>query len=316
MSENCSIRSELPVSPYYCVMDPHRILLLRELEEQGSVAAVARSLDLSPSAVSQQLAALQASVTVPLTRRDGRRLVLTAAGRTLAQAGREIATALAAADDALRRYEEDAGGTVRVSAFHSAALSFFRPLVTRLAKDGPRLYLIDNDVAEAEFPRMTGDHDIVIAHRLPTGSPWPTETTVVPLLREEVDIAVPADHPLAREDVIDPQALKEIPWLTFRTGYPMTPLTSVVAHAVGAALPQAHHINDLSVAASIVASGTAVALMPRRTMGSATLDGVALRPLKGVVLERQIDVLMRPETARRTAVQRVLAELQAIAASL
>jgi DNA-binding transcriptional LysR family regulator len=297
-------------------MDPHRILLLRELEEHGSVAAVARALEQSPSAVSQQLAALQASVTVPLTRRDGRRLVLTQAGRTLAQAGREIATALAGAEDALRRYEEDANGMVRVSAFHSAALSFFRPLISRLNGDGPKLYLVDADVAEAEFPRMTGDHDIVIAHRLPTGGDWPEEVTVVPLLREEVDIAVPSDHPLAREEAIDPIALRDIPWLTFRTGYPMTPLTSVVAHAVGSSLPQAHHINDLSVAASIVASGTAVALMPRRTMGAATLDGVALRPLKGVVLERQIDALLRPESARRTAVQRVLAELQAVAASL
>ncbi|PXA73228.1 LysR family transcriptional regulator [Cryobacterium arcticum] len=297
-------------------MDPYRILLLRELEEHGSVAAVARTLGLSPSAVSQQLASLQASVDVPLTRRDGRRLVLTQAGRTLAQAGREIAAALANAKDSLRRYEQDSHGIVRVSAFHSAALSFFRPLISRLDGDGPKLYLVDADVAEAEFPRMTGDHDIVIAHRLPTGDPWPEEMTVVPLLREEVDVAVAANHPLAQEDAIDPAALRDTPWLTFRTGYPMTPLTAVVAHAVGSSLPQAHHINDLTVAATIVASGTAVALMPRRTMGAAALDGVVLRPLKGIVLERQIDALMRPEAIRRTAVQRVLAELQAIAAGL
>lgn len=302
--------------PYYSDMDPHRILLLRELEEHGSVAAVARSMSLSPSAVSQQLAALQASVTVPLTRRDGRRLVLTQAGRSLAQAGREIAAALASAEDSLRRYEEDASATVRVSAFHSAALSFFKPLITRLSNEAPTLYLEDADVSEAEFPRLTAEHDIVIAHRLPTMSEWPSEITVVPLLREEVDVAVPSSHPLASEESIDPMALRDIPWLSLREGYPMTPLTAVVANAIGVSLKGAHHINDLSVAARIVASGKAVSLMPRRTMGSATLEGVTLRPLRGIVLERQIDALLRPETARRTAVQRVLAELQAVASTL
>ncbi|WAP50737.1 LysR family transcriptional regulator [Arthrobacter sp. ATA002] len=52
-------------------MDLHQLRLLRELGDRGSLAAVARSLHVSASAVSQQLTALQRRVEVPLTERRG-----------------------------------------------------------------------------------------------------------------------------------------------------------------------------------------------------------------------------------------------------
>ncbi|MFZ2165612.1 MAG: LysR family transcriptional regulator, partial [Propionibacteriaceae bacterium] len=51
--------------------------MLRELGALGSVTAVAERLQLTPSAVSQQLRQLQRQVGVPLAERSGRRLVLT-----------------------------------------------------------------------------------------------------------------------------------------------------------------------------------------------------------------------------------------------
>ncbi|HJG81035.1 MAG TPA: LysR family transcriptional regulator, partial [Brevibacterium senegalense] len=42
--------------------DLHRMRLLRELAHRGTLAAVARALDLSPSAVSQQLSLLAREV--------------------------------------------------------------------------------------------------------------------------------------------------------------------------------------------------------------------------------------------------------------
>ncbi|WP_281445802.1 LysR family transcriptional regulator, partial [Paenarthrobacter nicotinovorans] len=67
-------------------MEIHQLQMLRELGDLGSVKAVAETLMVTPSAVSQQLALLQRSVDVPLTRKEGRALVLTDAGRVLAEA--------------------------------------------------------------------------------------------------------------------------------------------------------------------------------------------------------------------------------------
>ncbi|WP_143330106.1 LysR family transcriptional regulator, partial [Clavibacter michiganensis] len=91
-------------------MDPARLRLLRELGDRGSVVAVAVAMHVSASAVSQQLAALQAGVAVSLTVKRGRRLVLTEAGEALAAASVRVDEALAAARDAVGSFlEHDEG---------------------------------------------------------------------------------------------------------------------------------------------------------------------------------------------------------------
>src|SRR5688500_17638649 len=110
-------------------MDLHQLRLLRELTDRGSVAAVAQSLHVSPSAVSQHLAALQRSCPVPLTRRTGRTLSLTPAGEALADAAVDVVVAMDRARRAVAEHLEDPTGVVSVAAFHSAGLTWFPPLL-------------------------------------------------------------------------------------------------------------------------------------------------------------------------------------------
>ena len=79
----------------------HHLQILRELRALGSVTAVAEALNVTPSAVSQHLAALQRGFRTPLTRREGRRLILTPAGEVLATAGAEAIDAMAAASNSV-----------------------------------------------------------------------------------------------------------------------------------------------------------------------------------------------------------------------
>lgn len=110
-------------------MEVHQLRVLRELGERGSVAAVARALHVTPSAVSQQLTALQRSSRAPLTERCGRRLVLTDAGRALAAAAVDVLGALDRAAHAVDGYLEDPTQPVSLAAFHSAGLATFGPLL-------------------------------------------------------------------------------------------------------------------------------------------------------------------------------------------
>jgi DNA-binding transcriptional LysR family regulator len=71
-------------------MNERQLQILRELGELASVTATAEAQLMTPSAISQQLRLLQRSIPVPLTERDGRRLVLTDAGQALASAAIEV----------------------------------------------------------------------------------------------------------------------------------------------------------------------------------------------------------------------------------
>lgn len=294
-------------------MDASHLRLLRELRDRGSVAAVAGSLHISASAVSQQLAALQAQLPVPLTARRGRVLVLTPAGEALADAGMRVDEALTDAREAVGAYLEDDGRPVRVSAFHSAGLALFGPLLRALG-DAPPVRLTDADVAHREFPGLTADHDIVIAHRLAHDEPWPTARVVVtPLLTEPLDVALPVAHPLAARPQLRAADLADESWVSVHEGFPLAGVLGHLAAHVGRPLRIAHRINEFSVTAQVVRAGAAVAIMPRRTAASLAVDGLVLRPLDDLPLVRHVDALSRPDALAYAAVRTVLATLRDVA---
>ncbi|WJS90548.1 LysR family transcriptional regulator [Microbacterium testaceum] len=295
-------------------MDVAHLRLLRELRDRGSVAAVAASLHVSASAVSQQLSALQAHVPVPLTTRRGRTLALTPAGQALAAAGARVDEALVSAREAVGAFLDTSDRPVRVSAFHSAALALFGPLLREL--DGtPPLHLADADVAHRDFPGLTADHDIVVAHRLAHDEPWPVDRVVtVPLLEEPLDIALPAEHPLARRDELRATDLVAERWVSVHPGFPLAGVLDHLAAHVGRPLEVAHRINEFSVTAEVVRAGAAIAVMPRTTTTPLAVDGLVLRPLADVALVRHVDALARPDALAYAAVRRVLSALRTVSA--
>ncbi|TFB62304.1 LysR family transcriptional regulator [Cryobacterium sp. Hz7] len=300
-------------------MDLHQLFILRELGERGSVAAVARAMFVSSSAVSQQLSALQRSTGVALTERRGRRLVLTPAGTALATAAASVSTAMAAAEQSVAHFHEEPAAPVSLSAFHSAGLAWFGPLISRLASPagptGTPIRCGDEDVARQDFPALVADYDLVIAHRLPHDPLWPQRVTVTPLLYEPLDVALHVGHPLAGRSSVSVADIADEPWIAGHPGFPLAEAVNVVAASAGHPLRIEHRINEFFVAASVVASGSAIALLPRYTMAPAPGSGLVLLPIDDLRVGRQIDVLSRPETLLRASVRRVLGELRAVAGS-
>ncbi|MEV6583800.1 LysR family transcriptional regulator [Streptomyces sp. NPDC051582] len=296
-------------------MDERQLRILRELGELGSVTAVAEALHVTPSAISQQLRLLQRSIPVPLTERAGRRVVLTDAGQALAGAAIEVESALARARHTITDFAEQPDGGVSVAAFHSAGSAFFPLLLRALAgPGGPRLALADEDVAQDRFPALTRDYDLVLAHRLDHGPPWPRAVAATTLLHEPLDVALPVGHPLASRPRLSPQDVADQPWITVHDGFPLMATIEAIASVANRRLDIVHRINEFAVVAEVVAAGGGLALMPRWT--ARAHPDLVLRPLSGVHARRHIDVLHRPERTARRAVRTVLAELRRAAASI
>lgn len=335
-------------------MELHQLQILRELGELGSVKAVAETLSVTPSAVSQQISLLQRQVDTPLTRKEGRNLVLTAAGRVLADAGTEVINAMAGAKAAIGAYQHDSGGTVTISGFHSAGQALFAPLVRRLATRRasmdatigveasgvgahtvgsqaavPRVRFSDEDVAQHDFPALTARYDLVLAHRMDHSPAWPdTRVRVIPLAHEPLDIAVAPSHPLAAKDSLSPEDVVAYPWVTSRSGYSPADVLTAIGAVASRPVEVLHRINDYSSAAALVSTGEVIGLLPRYTSspalasggalacGEALPLGVVLRPLTGISTRRRIDLLARPENLRRASVMLVAQALQDVMAEL
>lgn len=296
-------------------MELHQLQILRELHALGSVTAVAEALRVTPSAVSQHLAALQRGFRSPLTRREGRTLVLTRAGEVLAAAGADAIDAMAAARNALDDFEGTATGVVSISGFHSVGQALFGPLLRELSgiRDAPTVQLTDEDVAQSEFPGLTARHDLVLAHRMEHSAPWPAQgVRSLTLIREPLDVAVPASHPLASRASVTPQDVVGERWVTSRVGYSPDDVLRAVSAVAKQPIEVQHRINDYGAVSAVVAAGGVLGMLPRFTSRGVDDHDIVRVPLRGVSTHRMIDLLARPENLRRRSVRLTVDALQRV----
>ncbi len=291
-------------------MEYGQLRALRELRDRGSIAAVATAFRVSAPAVSQQLAALQRSAGVALTRREGRRTVLTDAGVALADAADDVLAAMTVAREAVRRYQDDATATVSVSALSSAAIAFFPALLASPPVGAPTLELTDFDVARTDYALLTADIDLVIAHRLP-GQPWPGSVQAIPLLEEPLDLALRRGHPLDGDRPVSADDVRGAEWVHVHESFPLADSLRSLTGPNGGDARIRHRVNDWAITARLLTASNCVALMARHTGQAYLGDGLVLRPLAPELrVSRTIDILARPDTLRRAAARSVVDALQ------
>lgn len=295
------------------MLNAGRLSLLVELEDRGSLTAVADALGYTPSAISQQLAKLEAETGRSLLEPVGRGVVLTAAGRTLAVHAREVLERLEAAEAALEEAEALAG-TVRVAAFQTAARGLLVPALEQLAGSHPTLVfeLVDQE-AEAALPRLrSGELDLVVAEEYPQA----LRARDPRLIRQELGadelwVALAAGHPAARSGA--PVALAELagePWATPWAGTHYASMVEGACRAAGFEPLVRHRVTDLGTLLDLARSGLAVALVP--TLGGLSEQGgLALRPVAGGGLHRNLFAAARRGAAARPALGVLVEALRA-----
>ncbi|TNC22892.1 LysR family transcriptional regulator [Amycolatopsis alkalitolerans] len=295
-------------------MEIGRLRVLREFADRGSVTSAARALHCTPSAVSQQLRALQAEVGLQLTEPAGRGLRLTDAGRALVASADEVLAALDRAEAELDTYRSEPRGRVRVAIFPSAALMLLPGLLHRLAGfPALDLEVRDVDMTPSEVPSLIADFDIVVTHRDEQADPFPTERLeVVHLLREPLDVALPPGHRLAGQDRVELTELAGERWIGVNVGFPVDDVLRSLAVRTGVRPRLVHRINDFRVIEALVSAGHGIALLPRYTMSPSMLS----RPLAGLRAARHVEAVLRTGTAGRPAVMAVLEALHAESAAL
>lgn len=286
-------------------LDPRHLDLLRELADRGSVTAVAKATFRTPSAVSQQLRTAQRECGgVALVETAGRGVRLTEAGQLLADGGRDVARAVARVQARWDEYRGAPSGVVTVATLPSAATFLLPGVLDRLAGGDVAIECTDVDVAETAYADLVTDHDVVIGHSFTSPVPEGAQHLVtVPLLREPLDIAMRADHPLARRPEVSPDDLAGCEWYGVPAGYPFDSLLLAVQTAAGAPLKVVQRLRDNRLIEALLATSERVAVLPRFTTSDPRL---ALRPVAGIPAGRHIVAMARPDRAERLAVRTVL----------
>jgi DNA-binding transcriptional LysR family regulator len=299
------------------MLDLHRLRLLQEFAARGSIAKTAAVLGYTPSAVSQQLAALEREAGTALLDRSARRAELTDAGRRLAGHAERILAMVEEAETDLSARAGEPAGRVVATAFASAAVAF-APALARSLRTHPQLTLVLRQSQARDGLRQvrSGEVDVAIvddwtsrlAEEIETGG---SILTCYHLLRDQLVLVVPRAHPAADPAVpVDLRALRHEPWLAAPAGEPSRQAVDRLLAAVGVTPPVLSEFEGMSTMVSLVARGIGIAILPRLAVAAAERR-VAVRPLPhGLDLARDIYAVARTASVRRPTVAVIVTALR------
>jgi DNA-binding transcriptional LysR family regulator len=245
------------------MLDAKKLRVLRAVAEHGSFAAAAAELRYTPSAISQQVAALEREAGAVLVERGPRGTRLTQAGAVLDRHAALVLAQLAAARAELDDLGRLRGGHVRVAAFESAWTALVPVAMARFREAYPdvELHLAEEDPVEAVTAVRAGACDVAVVFEpngLAAGDLEGLDR--VPIADDPLWAVLPVDHPLAGEEAIDLARLAADPWVA-----PTAFCAAVVRGAcvrAGFEPDVVFSSADYGAVQGFVAAGAGVALVP------------------------------------------------------
>lgn len=241
--------------------DLHRLRLLRELHYRETIAAVAAALNYSSASVSQQLSLLQREVGVELLQPDGRGLRLTPQAHLLVAHTERVFAQLEQAETDLARAQEEVGGTVRVAAFQTAALTLVPTALLSLQQSHPALR-VEVIQASSEIARtglLPRDFDLVIDEVFPGQQLARSDRLSQQLLFHDPMRLAEAPGARTRESLAD---YADVPWVMEPESNPARQWAVSACRAAGFEPDVQFESRDVIVHERLAACGLAVAFLP------------------------------------------------------
>ena len=168
--------------------------------DTGSITQAARLLHSSQPAVSHQLSAIERETKTALFRREPRGATLTPAGRAAIADARRALDAAASAVRSARAVGEATGGSLRLACAQSLTVATLAPVIRRWHRQHPDVSITLREAAVLETFLEYVDSNEVDMALVPL--PIPSRFTATVVAEEEVVLAAPSDHPLARRSTV------------------------------------------------------------------------------------------------------------------
>src|SRR5882757_285898 len=269
--------------------DFRKLQILRALNDAGTVTAAATALRMTPSAVSQQLAALSKQIGAPVIEARGRGVRLTGAAYVLLRHAEIVFAQLERAGAELDGYAQGEAGTVRIGTIATAITRLVVPAAGLLRRSAPGITLSVRETEAAEVYEELAAGEVDLAVSLAVDAPTARDPRFVlfPLLTDPLDIALPLGHPLATAPGLRLAQLGEEPWI-FGSRGPWREITLAACADAGFVPEQAHAAADWSAIFALVAAGMGIALVPRMATSGGLRREVAVRPLDADRPQRRI----------------------------
>lgn len=270
------------------------------LADAGSFTRAADRMGVSQPSLSQQIRTLETILGAPLFERGGP-AILTPLGRELLERARRVLFDLADLEEVRASSSDALVGTIRLGVSPTLGAYLLPSLVARLHREHPTLRLhVREGLPTALTTGLTaGDHDLILGQLPVAGRGFHCER----LFREQLYLAMAADHPFSAKTTIKVNELNGQNVLTLVADYRLAQQVATIAAEVGAVVLNDYEGTSLDAIRQMAGMGMGLALLPELYVRQEIRDGddVIVRPITGGRLYREIGLLWRSGAGRAPA---------------
>jgi DNA-binding transcriptional LysR family regulator len=297
------------------MLDVRRLRVLCAVADHPTLSAAADALSYTPSAVSQQIVALERELGVRVLHRGPRGVRLTAAGQVLVEQARPILSGLQAAEASVTALDTLSKGRVALASFATAGATILPGAIAGFRARHPEvtITLTQADPHAAMARLRAGEVDLILtadAEPSPDG-----EVQVVTLLEDPLCAVLPDSHPLAGRDQLALEELAGDTWVDTPSGSDARRLLLWACARAGFIPRVAFESDEYLTIQQLVAAGVGVALVPGLARRSSTAPGTTGVPLASPVVRRVMAAVHPPEF-RAPAASAMLEILREVAAAV
>ena len=263
------------------MLDVNRLRMLVELSRLGTLSAVADALSYSKATVSQQLAALEREVGVPLLRRVGRGVQFTPQGTVLVTEAVGILDRLEQAEVAVAESLTEVTGTVHLAVFQSTAHSLLPGALAALRAEHPslRVEVTESDPETGLVGVSSRDFDLILAEQYPGRTrPLHADLDRVVLAHDAIALARRPGSSADGDAVAALWSTRDEPWVLEPAGTASRAWAEQLCRTAGFEPDVRFEVADLTAHVRLIRAGLAVGLLPELVWAGET-PTVDLSPL-------------------------------------
>ncbi|HAR92807.1 MAG TPA: LysR family transcriptional regulator [Faecalibacterium sp.] len=259
------------------------------IAELHSFSRTARQLGYSQSAVSSQIAQLEAELGTPLFDRVGKTVRLTDAGQTFLGYARTLLETAQQAQAALQPAQQ-VRGSLRIALADSVCSTFLPGLLQRYHARCPQVELVLHTASSDEMLQLLSTNQVDLVYTLDQPLLQPTLVLAADV-PEPVCFIAPPQHPLAQESVLPLDILPRQEFLLTERGMSYRDALDQCMAAHGLAIHPYLELGSAALLCQMVEQGMGLSFLPEYIVRSALAEGRLARlnvPDCTVMMHRQL----------------------------
>jgi DNA-binding transcriptional LysR family regulator len=280
-----------------------------DLAETESFTKAAQINEITQSAVSQQVSALERTFKALLIERSKKKFRLTREGEILYEYAKQVINLYDSLFNKLQEVRDVVCGTIRVSTIYSIGLHDLPPYLKRFLKSYPTVNVhVEYRRSNQVYEDILGNADDLGLVAYPTKDP---KLEVVPLRKDKLVLICHPKHPLAQNENVSLKDLAGQKFIAFEPDIPTRKAIDKAMKDAGVEVQTAMEFDNIETVKRAVEIDAGVSIVPASTVAQeAAKHTLEVVELENGSLARQLAVIHKKNKVLSPAMKQFISTLK------